>query len=60
MSLYELPPGEKSFPYHYEIGFEEWLLVLTGRPTLRTPDGERELRAWDVAFFPEAPTGRIR
>ena len=22
---------------------EEWLIVLVGRPTLRTPDGEREL-----------------
>ena len=30
---------------------EEWLLVLVGRPTLRTPDGEQELRPWDLAFF---------
>ena len=25
-SLYELEPGERSFPYHYEYGVEEWLL----------------------------------
>ena len=60
LSVYELPSGQSICPYHYEIGFEEWLFVLTGRPTLRTPAGERELRPWDVAFFPEAPTGRIR
>jgi uncharacterized cupin superfamily protein len=38
--LYELQPGERSFPYHYEYGCEEWLLVVSGRPTLRTPDGK--------------------
>ena len=57
LSVYELPPGQSICPYHYEIGFEEWLLVLTGRPTLRTPDGERALRPWDVAFFPDGPDG---
>src|SRR4051794_23725220 len=57
LSVYELPPGQSICPYHYEIGFEEWLFVLTGRPTLRTPDGERELRPWDVAFFPDGEAG---
>ena len=36
-SVYELQPGERSFPYHYEYGAEEWLLVVAGRPTLRVP-----------------------
>jgi uncharacterized cupin superfamily protein len=57
LSVYELPPGQSICPYHYEIGFEEWLLVLSGRPTLRTPAGDRELRAWDVVFFPDGPDG---
>jgi len=57
LSVYELPPGQSICPYHYEIGFEEWLFVLTGRPTLRTPDGERDLRACDVAFFPDGLDG---
>jgi uncharacterized cupin superfamily protein len=57
LSVYELPPGQSICPYHYEIGFEEWLLVLTGRPTMRTPDGELELKPWDVAFFPDGETG---
>ena len=52
LSLYELPPGNSVCPYHYEVGMEEWVLVLVGRPTLRTPDGEQELRPWDLTFFP--------
>src|SRR5438093_4643424 len=56
-SVYELPPGEKSWPYHYELGCEEWLIVLSGRPTLRSPDGERELEPGDLAVFPEGPAG---
>ncbi|MEO5576338.1 MAG: cupin domain-containing protein [Gaiellaceae bacterium] len=56
-SLYELQPGERTFPYHYEYGAEEWLLVVAGRPTLRAPDGEHELRAGDVICFPEGPGG---
>jgi uncharacterized cupin superfamily protein len=57
MSVYELPPGQSVCPYHYEYGEEEWLLVLTGRPTLRTPEGERELAPFDAAFFPVGPDG---
>jgi uncharacterized cupin superfamily protein len=57
LTVYELPPGQSICPYHYEIGFEEWLVVLSGRPTLRAPDGERELRAWDCVFFPDGAEG---
>jgi uncharacterized cupin superfamily protein len=56
-SLYELPPGEKTWPYHYETGCEEWLIAVSGRATLRGPDGERELTPGDVAVFPEGPAG---
>jgi len=56
-SLYELPPGERTWPYHYEDGCEEWLLAVSGRPTLRGPDGERELAAGDLAVFVEGPEG---
>jgi len=57
LSVYELPPGESVCPYHYEVGFEEWLIVLSGTPILRTPAGEQELRPWDAAFFPEGEEG---
>lgn len=56
-SLYELPPGQGICPYHWEVGEEEWLLVLTGRPTLRTPEGESQLEPLDAVFFPPSPEG---
>lgn len=56
-TLYELPPGMKSFPYHWHRGLEEMLVVLDGRPTLRTPEGERQLERGDVVSFPHAPEG---
>jgi uncharacterized cupin superfamily protein len=59
-SVYEIPPGQAICPYHYEYGEEEWLLVLSGRPTLRTPDGSEELAPWDSVFFPEGPDGAHR
>jgi uncharacterized cupin superfamily protein len=56
-SLYELPPGESTFPYHYELGNDELLVVVTGRPTLRSPDGDRELEPGDCVLFPSGPEG---
>jgi len=57
LSVYDLPPGQSGFPYHYEHGREEWLLVLAGRPTLRDPDGEYELEPGDLVLFPEGEEG---
>ena len=59
-SVYELPPGQSICPYHYEYGDEEWLLVIEGHPTLRTPDGEAQIGPWEVAFFPQGPDGAHR
>lgn len=56
-SLYEVLPGKKLWPYHLHHANEEWLLVLRGRPTLRTPEGERELREGDVVCFPRGAAG---
>ena len=57
ISVYELAPGQAVCPYHYECGEEEWLLVLEGNPTLRTPEGSERLDPWDVACFPRGPEG---
>jgi uncharacterized cupin superfamily protein len=54
-SVYELPPGQAICPYHYELSEEEWLVVLSGRPTLRTPSGEEELAPGVVVCFPPGP-----
>lgn len=57
MSVYQLPPGEAICPYHFEWTDEEWLIVISGRPTLRTPSGEQELEAGDMVCFPIGPDG---
>jgi len=57
-TVYDLDSGESVCPYHYETGNEEWLIVLTGKPTLRDDeDEEYELKQWDVVVFPEGPEG---
>jgi uncharacterized cupin superfamily protein len=56
-SVYELDPGESTCPYHYEGVEEEWLIVLTGSPSLRDPEGEHELGEGDVVCFPVGPAG---
>ena len=57
LSVYELPPGQAIGPYHYEDPDEEWLLVVSGTPTLRHPGGEEQLEPWDLVFFPPGPAG---
>jgi uncharacterized cupin superfamily protein len=56
-TVYETPPGEKLWPYHWELGCEEFLVVVAGTPTLRTPDGERSLEPGDMVAFPEGEAG---
>jgi uncharacterized cupin superfamily protein len=56
-AVYEVPPGNRLFPYHWEAAQEEWLLVLTGRPTVRHPEGEQELRPGDLVCFATGPGG---
>jgi uncharacterized cupin superfamily protein len=56
-TLYDLPPGQSICPYHYEVGEEEWLLVLVGTPTLRHPDGSDKLEPMDVVFFEKGAAG---
>lgn len=55
-SVYELDPGN-FVVYHFHHGAEEMLIVLRGRPTLRTPNGERELSEGDVVHFTAGPAG---
>jgi uncharacterized cupin superfamily protein len=57
LSLYEIAPGNASWPYHFEATEEEWLIVIEGELTLRTPEGETVLHAGDVACFPAGAAG---
>ena len=56
-SIYELPAGQSICPYHYEYPEEEWLVVLEGQVTLRTPAGEEELEAGATVCFPPGAGG---
>lgn len=59
-SLYELPPGGASFPYHYHEGNEEALYVLSGEGTLRLDDEEFTVEAGDFAALPADEGGAHR
>jgi uncharacterized cupin superfamily protein len=57
ISLWELPPGEAAYPYHFHLAEEELLVVLEGRPSLRAPDGWSELCGGDIVSFPRGEHG---
>ena len=56
-SLFELDPGEAAFPYHFHFGNEELLIVVAGRPSLRGPEGWRELEEGELVAFPVGEDG---
>ncbi len=57
LSLWELPPGEAAYPYHFHLCLEELIVVLRGTPSLRTPDGWRELGDGEVVSFAAGEAG---
>ena len=59
-SLFELPPGAASFPLHVHLHNEEAIVVLQGRPTLRTLEGERGLEPGELVGCPAGPAGAHR
>jgi len=56
-SLWEVPPGEAAYPYHFHYADEELVIVLSGRPSLRTPEGTRELETGEAVRFPLGEEG---
>ncbi len=57
LSLWELPPGEAAYPYHFHLREEEVVIVLEGAPTLRGPGGWRTLEAGAVVRFAPDESG---
>jgi uncharacterized cupin superfamily protein len=49
--------GSKLWPYHTHHANEEWVIVLRGEPTLRTPEAEEVLKEGDVVCFPRGKDG---
>jgi uncharacterized cupin superfamily protein len=56
VKAYEMPPGERLCPYHYEF-VEEWLLVLEGELELRGPTGTDTIGRGALVCFPAGPAG---
>lgn len=56
-SIFELPPGKAAYPYHWHMADEELLFVLAGRPTLRSPEGTRQLEQGEVLSFRRGEEG---
>jgi uncharacterized cupin superfamily protein len=56
-TLHEQPPHTEGGPYHFHHGNEEMLIVLRGRPTLRMPEGERQLEEGEVVVFRRGAEG---
>jgi uncharacterized cupin superfamily protein len=56
-TLYEIDPGQNGSPFHLHHANEEMIIVLSGRPTLRTFEGSRTLAPGDVVACPIGRTG---
>jgi uncharacterized cupin superfamily protein len=52
--------GASTFPFHAHHANEELIVLLEGTLTLRTLDGERELRQGDVVACPAGRKGAHR
>jgi uncharacterized cupin superfamily protein len=57
LGVFEIPPGKRNMPYHCHFGLEELLVVLAGRPSLRSADGERTLEPGEVVSCPAGRAG---
>jgi uncharacterized cupin superfamily protein len=56
ISLYELAPRQRMV-FHYHVQREELLIVVAGRPSLRTATGWEELPEGEVVAFPRGERG---
>lgn len=59
-SLYELPPGGRSWPYHFHTANAEALYVLEGSGTLRRAGETHPLEPGEYAAFPADESGAHR
>jgi uncharacterized cupin superfamily protein len=56
-TLYEIDPGQNSSPFHLHHANEEMIIVLSGRPTLRTLESSRTLEPGEVVACPVGRAG---
>lgn len=56
-SVWDIEPGAPAYRYHFHYGEEEMVVVISGRPTLRTPEGTRQLEPGELLSFKVGPEG---
>jgi uncharacterized cupin superfamily protein len=56
-SVWDVPPGQAAYPYHFHFAEEELIIVLTGKLRLRTREGWRQLEEGDVVSFAVGEAG---
>ena len=57
-TLYELPDGERTYPFHFHHAIEEWLVVVSGTPTLRDSGGRADAARRRRRLLPDRGRGR--
>ena len=57
VSIYEIPPQKAAYPYHFHHKNEETFYIISGCGVLKTPEGEKQVKAGDLLFFPTGPEG---
>ncbi len=57
VSVYEIPPHKSAYPYHSHSNNEEVFYIISGTGLLKAPEGERNVSAGDLLFFPANQTG---
>ncbi len=57
VSFYQILPGKSAYPYHSHQYAEEVFYLVSGRGTLRTEEGLREVSAGDLIVCPPGRGG---
>ena len=56
-SFWEVEPGQAAYPYHLHLAEEELVVVVEGQPSLRTPEGWREIEPGEILSFRRGEAG---
>lgn len=57
VAIYEIPPMKSNYPYHYHAANTEVFYIISGQGILRTPNGDRSVKAGDCIVCPPTENG---
>lgn len=57
VAIYEIPPMKSNYPYHYHATNTEVFYIISGQGILRTPNGDRSIKAGDYIVCPPLENG---